>query len=62
MYYMEIMEMWEKMTIRIDGEVLKRIRVVAAVLNISQGDLIQRLLTSSESLESLEKEHKISWK
>jgi len=62
MYYMEIMEMWEKMTIRIDGEVLKRLRVVAAVLNISQGDLIQRLLTSSESLESLEKEHKISWK
>jgi len=62
MYYMEIMEMWEKITIRIDGDVLKRIRVVAAVLNISQGDLIQRLLTSSESLESLEREHKISWK
>jgi len=62
MYYMEIMEMWEKITIRIDGEILKRIRVVAAVLNISQGDLIQRLLTSSESLESLEKEHKITWK
>jgi len=59
---MEIMEMWEKITISIDGEILKRLRVVAAVLNISQGDLIQRLLTSSESLESLEKEHKISWK
>ena len=54
--------MWEKITIRIDGDVLKRLRVVAAVLNISQGDLIQRLLTSSESLESLEREHKISWK
>lgn len=54
--------MWEKVTIRINDVVLRRLRIVAAVLNVSQGDLIQRLLTSSESLDSLEEEHKISWK
>lgn len=54
--------MWERLTIRIDETVLKRLRIVSAVLNISQGELIERLLTSSESLDSLEEKHKISWK
>lgn len=54
--------MWERVTIRLDKDVSKRVRIVAAVMGISQGDLIEQLLTSDESLDSLEREYKINWR
>jgi len=54
--------MWERVTIRLDQDVAKRVKIVAAVMSISQGDLIEQLLTTDDSLDSLERQYKIQWK
>jgi len=58
---MEHYDMWERITIRLDQDVAKRVKIVAAVMGISQGDLIEQLLTTDDSLDSLEREYKIHW-